>query len=489
MAALAACSAAAGAEPVSGDRDLALVLRRSITSTSREFEQTVAALRQLRDPKLKPVFAQLAAGEGIERRIQGMLGLAELESPPALEPLLVGQLKDPGDQLKLLAIAFEQGLLPAERARALLARPDLPSIVEVYLLAVASSGGPAAGAAERVARLLEDGNEGVRATAAALALQAGEHPAAAPVLEALLADATPDGLERLRLTVRDVKMLRAAAAKKFLVDIAARCESPGIRADAIAALLEIAPADGAEAWLAEWAKTGELAGRLRLALGAVEAGPKASASIVGAMSKVQGQPLLVALAKAAAWSRQENPAVGLPLIELIASRHAPSIAWALGASSRLPKEEAAEVRAAAVSLVAGRVSPSTPIADEAVRAAALLADENTQTLADMLGSTGVSDERVRLTLLLGALRAKTTLASEALAGRQVEGSESRALLAIVQARADRRLSPTETEDLRLASTGWGGLSLARRMQATWLLLRHAGQDRAAIAVVLSPASD
>ncbi|HVZ93377.1 MAG TPA: hypothetical protein VG797_02595, partial [Phycisphaerales bacterium] len=61
----------------------------------RAREELLFSLRQLKDQRLKPLFAELAASKRADFRRHGILGLAELSEDHRLNVLMVAKLEDP----------------------------------------------------------------------------------------------------------------------------------------------------------------------------------------------------------------------------------------------------------------------------------------------------------------------------------------------------------------------------------------------------------
>src|SRR5687768_13024350 len=105
-----------------------------IESTDQRLDVLLRALRRVRDPGLRPLFAQLAASNRPILRVHGILGMAELESPGRIDMLLVKRLPDPREQLVVLGEALRAGMLPPEQLGDVARWPGLDPTLVVLVL-------------------------------------------------------------------------------------------------------------------------------------------------------------------------------------------------------------------------------------------------------------------------------------------------------------------------------------------------------------------
>ncbi len=96
---------------------------------------TLAALRELRDPALRGVFVAAATSSDPMPRAHSVLWLAELAEPPAIDVGLVLAMPTPREQATVLLHAAEHGLLSDEATAALLLADSLGPRIKVALLA------------------------------------------------------------------------------------------------------------------------------------------------------------------------------------------------------------------------------------------------------------------------------------------------------------------------------------------------------------------
>lgn len=467
-------------------RALAAQIKRGVDGVGATDADIIPALRQLRDPRLRPLFAHLAtAGRG-EQQVQAALGLAELDEPARLDTFLVAQIKTPEALARLLGAAHAQGLLGAEQIDALLSRPDLPGPVEARLaLLSAAVGTPIDGA--RAKRLASDASAVVARVGAILLAQSGDEAGARPALERV-ADGSPEMRQGLLATLEDIRTAKATALGAYVRGIGAGARDDHlIRADAAATLLALGDTSGPGAWAEALAGARDLADRLRLAMVALW---NAERFAPGAFAGLPGSETSAALlAMSTACERVATKSLDLTtLMGLIETDHPPCVTWALERAGSLGSADATRARLASVERLGAIEKPPRALSQCVVAAAAALADESpTEYSLAYTKAVWSGSEAVAQAMLLGALAAKEGRVVAGIATQEPPGDEAKALRAILIARSAETLTPDQQVALEQAADGRGGLSDARRTQAAWLALRHQGQDRKALAVVLTPA--
>ena len=467
--------------------ELADVIRRAVQGSEDRADAALQGLRQLRDPSLRPFFAQLAASERDDHRIQGVLGVGELEQPPSLDLFLVAQLQDPAEQAAILTTARTQGMLSDDSVADLLTRDDLPPVVEAHLRML----GTRLGAAPNEARLrtLMGNDSLLTAGRAALLLHAAGHAEeAAPTIERIVGDTSGRGAWRLAILLEDIRTAGLSACAPFARDVYDRwADMPIIRAEALLTLMAVAPDDGARLWTQSFRADDDLASRLRLALLALESHATSSDTAFVTLSRTADQPLLRAIGEAGLAMSKQGPSRTAPLLKLVQTRYAPAVAWVVDVTGSLPDDEAAQISMGIVDLASSDERLSVELMDHCVVAASRLALRNPDLYAEtLLAAQSERRDARRLALLLGLLRdAHAPRPIAALESFNPPDAESRALATILLAQREGPLSEDHLDRLRRVAFGWGGLSAARRVQAAWLSIRHEGHERAAMARILT----
>ncbi|TVQ64272.1 MAG: hypothetical protein EA379_02225 [Phycisphaerales bacterium] len=474
----------ANASPYS---DLAEIIRRAIHGPEERADAALLALRQLRDPALRPFFAQLAASDRDDHRLHGVLGVGELEQPPALDLFLVSQLNDAAEQTALISSARNHGMLADDAVEELLARPGLPPVLEAYLhLLNARKGEPATEA--RLRALLDAESLLTSGRAALLLHDAGQSELASPVLERIMLDDSTRGEWRIALLLQDIRTSDLSSA----AGLAHRAydkwsENGALRSEALFTLMSVAPETGTPLWADAYGASDDLARRLRLALIALEAHQHTPDTIFSTLASQTDQSLLSTIGKAGLALREEGRARVEPLLALARTRYTPGIAWLVAVSAELPDDEAVELLTELSGLPLSSERLGVELMDQAVVAASRLAARDPAVFANLLRDSETEQRDAhRLALLLGLLRdVNAPRPEDVLESYSPPDAESRALTALLHAQREGALSEDRLDRLRRVAFGWGGLSHARRVQAAWMLLRREGHDRAAIARILT----
>lgn len=458
------------------------------------------ALRQLRDPALRPLFAQMAAGERPLLRIHGILGLAELETPARVDLLLVKKITEPRGQLLVLGEAMRSGLLETAQLQDVIRWPGLDDTQVVLILGKLRRSGAAIDAAE-LKRYAEGKNQAAAAFAAMELLQAGgEAPAGgaeSPALDRVLSLNPADredseALSQVLTHIREERLTRLAPLARKLWE---RLEGDSAgRGEAARTLLTLRPAD--EETLKDWGQTyraADLAGRIRLGIWALEvalAGPKeCSAEVFAPM--LADQTELVRTIGAMGGAVIHDTSVTPAAMALIAQRHRASAEWALQLAERRPPEEAGLIRLRVVEVCGSALKDQPDLFEPVARGACALAREVPDAWRDQVRSAlNAGDEAQAMALLAGAFQVQNTgigAMVEGLLGADREASMPRAsgLICLLRAKHAPQLGAGEFNRLAAIAMGTGTLPEAYRVQAAWLALKCRGEQRVALARVLA----
>jgi hypothetical protein len=461
----------------------------------------LVALRQLRDPSLRPLFQSLVQSEHWSIQIDGILGLAELEERRSVDPFLIAQLKGDSDRSTAIAAAVGLGLLGAKEAEAMLAWTDLPPRDRVLVAAelVRLGGSPAAAP---LAALADETDAGIAVLADVIVAEvSGESPEAAAALEQarVRLAALPERSRQAAFAELAVAVgrFRLASAVPLLVGELKDAKLPNdARLAALSAILAIDPEAGYAAWRAAVESGATPAMRVRLGLlllGSEIATLPANAAAPLRTSTPDGKPaegLVLLLADAIdGLAGSADPLKTLPA--LVAARHRPSLGTLLDRSRRLPeRERLAVLRAMADLLQSGdRDQLSAAAAELAVRAIGELAALAPDEVAERLGKAA-GDANLETLLVVGLVNAGTAeAAARAYAHHERLSRSTGSLALIAHARFAERLSPEELAQLGIVAAGGGQLEPDDLVQAAWLYARHSGNASQTIAAVLAPDAD
>jgi len=497
--------------------------------------ELLQGMRELGDARLRPFFAELAQKKRWDLRAQGILGLAELSPERRINVLMVRELETPAQQAMLLGEALNENLLGIDQVREVLSWPDLDPTLEVLLRARLLRSGEK----QDVARLraLSGAENPVTGLLALLVLEQAESEesrqatGSGQIFQRLqeLPEAERSGALMVLLEhARRERLTRSAAPGAFIDQVLAQSATDAnLNAQALRTLLALEPTRGSASWVEAWGRTSSLAARLRLALVALDAVAYADPSVYATLSEKDDQPLLTSMGRAGRAvgarlrSREADSGEAVAaLVDLCSANYPPATAWALDACETLDGEcavvaAAAFVEAFGLNRPGGRNAAAGEVVMEAAAQLARLAsrpseaDASSESAHDYAAARRLTallhqaaesqDEFLCRAMLLGLLRGGTRSLWGPSSGVIGPGSPSpawpgrgsAALATVYEARVD----PTFEQDpgrralLKEIALGWGSLPDVHRTQAAWLSLCLDGQDRQALARVLSEGGD
>lgn len=468
------------------------VIERSVERGPRAASAALA-LRALRDPRLRPLFAHLASSDRPDLRRHGVLGLAEVDPGGRLNVALVGEIEDPAEKAVILGDALSSDLIGVEQMRRALAWPDIDPTLELVLRSRLAREGEDAGAA-RVAELAASAGEDAlfqRVFAELLAAQlAGEGGAGWQRAWSAVESAPGENATVATLAVALAQIVdeRLTGARPFVERAAAWSEGRrDLRLRAVRAMLLVAPERGAELWLADYAEAEGLSDRIRLALTALRAAETAPASVFAAVEG-DGSELVRAIGTAGS-AVAAGEGIEEPLLRLAERGHGPSTAQVFALLEGLDDK----VRGRALRLMVGRAIEGA--ADEegaaggfpahAVRAAAELVRLDPAGASELIGRAAASgSEAASEALLAAALGSEPTELWAEGAEPAWPSRRSGVLASMIEARLGRSLGEREADQLAYAAVGGAGLPDPLRVQAAWLTLCQRDAHRRALSEII-----
>ncbi|MBL0926659.1 MAG: hypothetical protein IBJ11_03270 [Phycisphaerales bacterium] len=498
LAAAACLLAGAGPAPDAPTADqLERELRRAIAVRGDgRHNEALAALRQLRDPRLEPLFAQLATSPTVALRRQGILGLAELSKERSINLMMVADVRDPLQRVALVADALNADLIADDQLERILALPDLDASLEVLIRARMAAKGRGADPARLDALEAIRDRPAVGVLAGLSAAQAGK-PAGADRAWKRLGELKAD--ERAAVTeivVQGITREKLTKSGPFLAKLIPTLKDDrAAEARAVAALIRIDPAAGAKAWNEAFARADGVAARIRLALVAVDDVRSITPAIAGRLAKDK-EPLIADLGRAAAEiAGKKDPTANL--LAVVDHRQELATAWALGTAPDLPKAHATAFLMKLVERAESRPDRRSAVPRTVFEAALRLARIDPRSLEGPLARARSASDLSMCEALLDALLAADARAPlwEVSTEPGWPGPSARALAVLLEARSGAAWFaapgkfPDRAATLRNAALGWGGLPPVYRTQASWLALVMDGQDRQALARLLAPEPD
>jgi hypothetical protein len=505
LAACALTTSALGQYKPTTPWDAAIRELRLATTTANDgsHHMRLVALRQLRDPTLRPLFQSLVQGSHWTIQIDGILGLAELDPKSLVDPFLLGQLKGENDRSTAIGAACGLDMVGLEQAQTMLGWDDLAPRDRVLLQAELFRRGGSPDL-DRLRTLSDHRNDEVSGVATLL-----------------VATITKDqaGVEKFRTRFGALQPRERAMVLNSLAEASSRFDLVGAspflhgtlqdaalgtepRLATIAALLNLDPPLGYAAWKEAVERDPNQLSRVRLAILALNAQrglPKdAAAPLRHVPSGETPEPLLTKLADAIDALGADGTAVNADatraLPALVQTKHRASLAAVLETAKRLGSDAQRATYEAFADLISGRERGSLPAAvgQLSVDAVSRLGSMDPAAVGQRIekASSGEAEDiRLQELLLLALLQTNTKeAATVAMQLRPKVSRRGAAMALLLHARFADQLEKAEVDELGIIASGGWSLDPSLEMQAAWLYARHSGRADEAIATILKPAA-
>ena len=446
----------------------------------------VIALRELRDPTLKPLFATLVAGDRWALRVDGILGLAELDASGKVDLAKVERLPGERDRDAAINAMLALKIADAAQIRAMLDWIDLPSSQRVLL----------AGELRRL---------GGSPDAALLArLASSKTPEVAGFASCILLDLkSPDAAQLAAAARAQIAALPAASRSAAVAQIAEASAADGLagagpfvaellrlpdvaddaRMRGIGSLLTLSPANAYPLLQAGIAADPSQASRMRHLAVLIASGARAPAEVWNGFANGDSMIDDLVAAGTALTAGDEKAAYS----RLVGLERRVVLRAALDGARRIGPSAERALALACLELVL-KPGPTPPALSETLLLALFrLAEMAPEELRAPLNADGL-DEPTREAFLMALLNAGTREAADV--ARTAKGKTSRlgeGQIAVLVARNAESLTPAELDELMLVAGGGVKVALPVRQQAAWLWMKHAKRCDDAIAA-LQPAA-
>jgi hypothetical protein len=450
------------------------------------------ALRQLRDPALRPLLSPLTRSAEWQMQVHAVLGLAEMETEPRLDPLLTAQLGELAQEA-VVANAIDLELLDAVTMRALLARDELQPMPRLMLVGEMMLAGEAPPAdLQRIAESLNARQAGL---ALLLLAQRGDAGALSELRERIAGLLEAERTPHILWLLEAARQYRATAALPWVVALMDDARtSDDVRYWSIYTAVVLDPPTGLARVRAALGDAAAYRDRLRFALLLLSSEPPLPES---AFDLIGGDEDLLRRMVAAGRARARGAGAAAAIEALIDAGHRGSAEWAM---RTLPELEPADAAAICAHVIVD-VEPSlrTPPAQtddrpdraervaRAVEATARLAKIDPEQAAQLL-EKATDDGAMQEAILLGLFETPSPVAGRAAEKvRRIGAGRADTLALLLVARHAARLQGDDLDRLGRTAAGGGRVSEGLQAQAAWLYLRHAGRTDAALAAILDRA--
>lgn len=468
-----------------GEPPAARLMSAAVTGGERGRADLLLGLRRLRDPSLAPFFGTLLTSKDVGLRRQGLLGLAELNDPPALNFMDLSRLPDPAERAAALGEALSLDLVQEGQLDDLLKIEELDPYVELVVRGRLPGGADVA----RLRTLAGSGGPVQRVIAALLVAKAGDTSLVAGSSDELLALAEPARGAKVGLLLEHIRREKLRGAGPVLQGVLeVYGEDPTLRADVLRTWLLSDSAGASAAWTQTLASNAELSSVLRLAMAALDSAEGVKPELFGPLLE-QGRPALVrtiAEAGRAIASKSGEPEA---LAKLGAAAYGPADLWIVQTSRAWPE---AWTRAGCGAILAraegsGGESSLSEALPGAVERLALLPGQ--PGLREAIASAVTRrDDRAASALLSGLLLARSGVLWETAKPVRWPGASSKALATVIEARSDAGFAKDGARMKRLsqvASGVEGRLPAQVEIQAEWLHAKLSGEGATTIARVVA----
>ncbi|MFP4143845.1 MAG: hypothetical protein ACLFV3_01760 [Phycisphaeraceae bacterium] len=440
----------------------------------------LVALRQLRDPALRPVFEALAASESPVAQVHGQLGLAELNDPPGLTLGQLARLTDPAVQAQVVAAAMDDELLPDAAIGEMLAWDDLDTGVRLLLLQTLVARGDIDDPAPMHEAL--DSRRLARRSLAGLLLHQLGDPAGVRVLAELDRSDAPQRDAVRAMLLRTAARHELGRAATWAHAAATDEDAPaGLKRLALEVALRLGEPRAAERWREAFAAAGDdLLERRRLAMIALEVAPWVRPGLFSPLIE-SGEDFERQVGEAGRAVAQASPHAAEAVGRLVRTGHAGATQWAVGWSAK--RADPAGARAVArVVIEQAEAGPRAGRMDRlefAMQAAAVLARRDPDGAVELLEpllTEGGTDADLTRVILLGLTQAEQENQWRWVAGLpRLPRLADEQLALLFRARSGRALSQRQLRDLGLIVRGGGEVPPPLRLQAAWLYLERTGR--------------
>jgi hypothetical protein len=431
------------------------------------------ALRQLRDPDLKPFFVQLAQSDDWQTQVHAVLGLAEIDPSKHIDAALVTTIK-PEAQESVIATGLDLELLGREQFGSLLAVKDLHPMARLFLLAEQVALGEPADQ-QALSELTKSDDQHVGSLAACLAAQAGQSGAIESLgsrLAGLPTDARDDLTNWVLEAIRRYRLSACAGWVKSVLDENSLDRDKSYRA--VFTLLTIDTEAGLKAWTRVLGEQPTYQHRVRMGLVLLASGAPVPGTLFDQLQASGGEELItriIAVGKTISSGGDPSDA----LMQLLDLGHLKSTDWAMDYVKKMPNDQAARVYGHLIDRLATDDPAAIDWVSLAVQSTSKLFEIDPNAVLQRL-SASKDDELQQQSILLGLFETTSTTAGEA-AGklRRIGSGRADSLAFLLMAKHVKALTAQDKEQLGKIASGGGRVSEVLQVQAAWIYLKQTNQ--------------
>jgi hypothetical protein len=450
---------------------------------------SLAALRQLRDPSLRPFFEGIIRNESWPMQVHAALALAEGSEGRKFDTSIFLHVA-PEAQESIIATGLDLGLLDPKQLAEVLGSQNLVPMARLFALAELVSLKIEVDRAQLM-ELSKSEDPHISGLASALLAQLGDAKPFADFQAGFTSFTTPEQREQAVWLMEAFRRYKLTASAAWLKSLLAQPDLPNdMRGRAILTLLELEPEAGLQVWRKELERESSYQWRTRLGLLLLANAKSIPAETYDALRTEESEPLIeqiITAGKAAASGGDQVQ----PLCDLLLLGHSRTSEWVMSHLKDLPAERAAKV----YEFILDRaIDPQTMQADSpalAIEAATKLFEMNPDSLLSRL-QKAEDDGPGQQTMILGLLdvtKSSPDANAKAMAVvskiRRIGSGKADSLVLLLIAKHSPTLSQADVLQLGRLAAGGGRLSDALQVQAAWLFLKHTGQIEKALTQVFA----
>lgn len=464
------------------------VLRGSMRLQSdSSHHEMLRALRELEDPRLGPLFGQLAESSHPVLQIHGLLGLARCGGGKQLDLVRVAAIQDPAIQAETISLAMDEEVLTLKQAQQLVEWPQVDAGVKVLVATKLIKAGKF-NQLDLLHTALKSDNLARRGLAAMQLVQLGE-TGRLQLLERLNESDDPKRDAVRQMLLETMVRYGFDRAAPWAVSV---CKQRGVdwRLDlmALRAALKLNHPAAVGLWRQRFNGSSDTAGRLRLALLALDLANHLNPKFFNTLMN-DDDPLIERIGRAG-YAVAANDNVDMAVIRLIEMHHPMANRWVLSFARDHATLDQARV------LLLGLIMSfeDVPLAQreravpEVVGAARVLCDRDpvgVSLLRPILADPDADPLLLRC-ILVGLIHSPVPDQPQAVEGIGPFASSDVSNLAVVWlAKCGQPLTDPQREQLKLLVRGGGGLGGPLRLQAAWAYLNLTEQTQPAMASALA----
>ena len=445
----------------------------------------IAALRNLRDADLKPLFFHFAQHTDWFVQVHAVLGLAELSDEGTIDPWLVQQIS-PDARENLIQQALQDGLIQSEQIDALLKWPLLESSPRLMLLAERKQLGDVIDKAVLI-ELARTTDVGVAMFAALLSEDVGLIDEVTRQLRRASGNDRDRALQRILELIRQYKLEASSPWLQSVLEDAAISLSVNERYWVLFTLLDIDKENGLVLWEHAFPTEPNKLQQVEYLLVLLQANITPTEKMIKRLEIDLNDPLVGLIAKAGAINKPPLEVTSedvQALVALIERGHRKSTEWAFKAAKNLHAEYAAPFYAAL-----SRIPENASLRrkEAASRAFSELIEIDPEEAWTILHETE-DDSNQQEYLLYAMLRTTNEFSTnetvrEAAKLKRIGVNNADVMTLLLIARGNEPLPEIDQTYLGIIAAGGSKVSKTLETQAAWLYLKKMGLADKAVAAV------